>query len=72
MDQCAGLFSDRIGKCGMGVSQSVNGRVSNTSNLSEYWVGYSSRYGDSVDDFAPLLGFKVQGTKTIFAELEAP
>ncbi len=36
------------------VSQSVNGRVANTSNLSERYVGYSTRYGDSVGDFSPL------------------
>lgn len=36
------------------VSQSMNGRVINTCNLSEDWVGYSTRYGDSVGDFAPL------------------
>lgn len=36
------------------VSQSVNGRVANTCNLSEDWVGYSTRYGDSVGDFSPL------------------
>ena len=36
------------------VSQSVNGRVCNTCNLSEDWVGYSTRYGDSVGDFSPL------------------
>lgn len=35
------------------VSQSVNGRVANTSNLSEDWIGYSTRYGDSVGDFSP-------------------
>lgn len=34
------------------VSQSVNGRVVNTCNLSEDWVGYSTRYGDSVGDSA--------------------
>ena len=33
------------------VSQSCNGRVANTCNLSEDWVGYSTRYGDSVGDF---------------------
>ncbi|MBO5930404.1 MAG: NAD(+) synthase, partial [Clostridia bacterium] len=27
------------------ISQSVNGRVCNTCNLSEDWVGYSTRYG---------------------------
>jgi NAD+ synthase len=36
------------------VSQSVDGRVANTCNLSEDWVGYSTRYGDSVGDFSPL------------------
>ena len=36
------------------ISQSYNGRVANTCNLSEDWVGYSTRYGDSVGDFSPL------------------
>ena len=36
------------------ISQSMNGRVANTCNLSEDWVGYSTRFGDSVGDFSPL------------------
>ena len=36
------------------VSQSINGRVANTCNLSEDYIGYSTRWGDSVGDFAPL------------------
>lgn len=36
------------------VSQTWDGRVANTCNLSEDWVGYSTRYGDSVGDFSPL------------------
>lgn len=36
------------------VSQSVQGRVANTCNLSEDYIGYSTRWGDSVGDFAPL------------------
>lgn len=36
------------------VSQSVGGRVANTSNLSELYVGYGTRWGDTVGDFAPL------------------
>lgn len=36
------------------VSQSVDGRVANTCNLSEDYIGYSTRWGDSVGDFAPL------------------
>ena len=36
------------------ISQSVNGRVANTCNLSEEYIGYSTRWGDNVGDFAPL------------------
>lgn len=36
------------------VSQCLNGRVVNTCNLSENYVGYSTRWGDSVGDFSPL------------------
>ena len=32
------------------VAQCHNGRVANTCNLSEDWVGYSTRYGDAVLD----------------------
>lgn len=54
------------------VSQSVNGRVANTCNLSEDWVGYSTRYGDAAGDFAPLGGFTVQEVKAIGHELGLP
>ena len=47
------------------VSQSVNGRVCNTCNLSEDWVGYSTRYGDSVGDFSPLSNLTVTEVKQI-------
>ena len=47
------------------VSQSVNGRVVNTCNLSEDWVGYSTRYGDSVGDFSPLSNLTVTEVKEI-------
>lgn len=47
------------------VSQTINGRVANTCNLSEDWVGYSTRYGDSVGDFSPLS----QITKTEVKEI---
>lgn len=47
------------------VSQSMNGRVCNTCNLSEDWVGYSTRYGDSVGDFSPLSGLTVTEVKKI-------
>ena len=41
------------------ISQSVNGRVVNTCNLSEDWVGYSTRYGDSVLNLPDVLVDKV-------------
>lgn len=47
------------------VSQSVNGRVCNTCNLSEDWVGYSTRYGDSVGDFSPMSFLTVTEVKQI-------
>ena len=47
------------------ISQSCNGRVANTCNLSEDYVGYSTRYGDSVGDFSPLSRLTVQEVKEI-------
>ncbi len=47
------------------LSQSLNGRVANTCNLSEDWVGYSTRYGDAAGDFSPLAKFTVQEVKAI-------
>jgi NAD+ synthase len=37
------------------VSQSLNGRVACTDNLSESYIGYSTRWGDNIGDFCPLL-----------------
>ena len=54
------------------VSQSMNGRVINTSNLSEIWVGYSTRYGDSVGDFSPLAQLTVTELKQIGHALALP
>ncbi len=54
------------------VSQSVNGRVANTCNLSEDWVGYSTRYGDSVGDFSPLSRLTVQEVKAVGRALGLP
>ena len=54
------------------VSQCVNGRVANTCNLSEDWVGYSTRYGDSAGDFSPLAKLTVQEVKEIGRALGLP
>lgn len=54
------------------VCQSKNGRVANTCNLSEDWVGYSTRYGDSAGDFSPLSMLCVREVKAIGRELGLP
>lgn len=54
------------------VSQSCNGRVVNTCNLSEDWVGYSTRYGDAAGDFSPMCNLTVTEVKAIGRELGLP
>ena len=54
------------------VSQTVNGRVANTCNLSEDWVGYATRYGDAAGDFSPLSQLTVSEVKAIGRELGLP
>ena len=54
------------------VAQSHNGRVANTCNLSEDWVGYATRYGDAAGDFSPLSQLTVQEVKEIGAYLGLP
>lgn len=54
------------------VSQSMNGRVINTCNLSEDWVGYSTRYGDSAGDVSLLGKLTVQEVKAIGRNLGLP
>ncbi len=54
------------------VAQSKNGRVINTCNLSEDWVGYSTRYGDAAGDVSPMSNFTVQEVKAIGRYLGLP
>lgn len=54
------------------ISQSNNGRVVNTCNLSEDWVGYSTRYGDAAGDFSPLGGLTVQEVVAVGKVLGLP
>lgn len=54
------------------VGQSMNGRVVNTCNLSEDWVGYSTRYGDAAGDFSPLCNLTVQEVKELGRLLGLP
>lgn len=54
------------------ISQSLNGRVANTSNYSEDYVGYSTKFGDTAGDFSPLSYFTVTEVKAIGRELGLP
>lgn len=54
------------------VAQSHNGRVANTCNLSEDWVGYSTRYGDAAGDFSPCSFLTVQEVKAVGRVLGLP
>ena len=54
------------------VSQSHNGRVANTCNLSEDWVGYATRYGDNAGDFSPCSHLTVQEMKALGRALGLP
>lgn len=54
------------------VSQSLNGRVANTCNLSEDYVGYSTKYGDMAGDFSPLSRLTVAEVKAVGHALGLP
>lgn len=54
------------------VAQSHNGRVANTCNLSEDWVGYSTRYGDQAGDFSPCSFITVEEMKQLGRLLGLP
>lgn len=48
------------------------GRVANTCNLSEDWVGYSTKYGDAAGDFSPLSHLLVHEVREIGRALGLP
>ncbi|MCL2219909.1 MAG: NAD(+) synthase [Chitinispirillia bacterium] len=54
------------------VSAIVNGRVVNTCNLSEDWVGYSTKFGDSAGDLSPLANLTVTEVRAVGRELGLP
>ena len=54
------------------ISQSNNGRVANTCNLSEDWVGYATRYGDGAGDFSPCSHLTVSEVKELGRALKLP
>jgi len=54
------------------VAATVNGRVANTCNLSEDWVGYSTKFGDSAGDFSPLARITVGEVRALGRVLSLP
>jgi len=54
------------------VSAIVNGRVANTCNWSEDYVGYSTKFGDAAGDFSPLARLTVKEIKAIGRLLDIP
>ncbi len=56
------------------VAQSLpnGGRVANTCNRSEDYVGYSTKFGDSAGDFSPLANLLVGEVRQIGYELPIP
>ena len=82
---CNGNFAKRVNKQAVintparirmtalyAVSAVVSGRVANTCNLSEDWVGYSTKYGDAAGDFSPLSCLTKTEVKMIAKELNLP
>ncbi len=54
------------------VSGVVGGRVANTCNLSEDWVGYATKYGDGAGDFSVLSELTVTEVRAVGRELGLP
>ena len=54
------------------VAACMGGRVLNTCNLSEDFVGYSTKFGDSAGDFAPLANLTVTEIRQIGMCLDIP
>ena len=53
-----------------GIAAVNNGRVVNTCNFSEDYIGYSTKYGDASGDFAFLRGFTVRELRAIGLTLD--
>lgn len=55
-----------------GISALYSGRVCNTCNLSEDWVGYSTKFGDAAGDFSPISDFTKTEVRELGRELGLP
>lgn len=54
------------------IANQIGGRVANTCNMSETYVGYDTRWGDQCGDFAPIKNFTVTEVRAIGEFLELP
>ena len=54
------------------ISQSNNGRVVNTCNLSETLLGWETRWGDAVGDFSPFANMLVSEVVAVGKLLDVP
>lgn len=55
-----------------GISAIVQGRVCNTCNLSEDYIGYSTKFGDAAGDFSPISDFTKTEVRQLGRELLLP
>ncbi len=55
-----------------GISALYGGRVANTCNLSEDWIGYSTKFGDAAGDFSPISDFTKTEVRELGRELGLP
>lgn len=55
-----------------GVSALLGGRVANTCNLSEDYIGYSTKFGDAAGDFSPISDFTKTEVRELGRELGLP
>lgn len=55
-----------------GIASVVNGRVCNTCNLSEDYIGYSTKFGDAAGDFSLLSKMTVTEVRGLGDELGLP
>ena len=55
-----------------GIAAAVGGRVANTCNKSEDYVGYSTKFGDAAGDFSPLANYTVREVLDIGEALDLP
>lgn len=54
------------------IAGAIGGFVANTSNLSERYIGWSTKWGDGAGDFAPLADYTVEEVLAIGKELGVP